>query len=368
MKLTARSNGQPMNRCASAELDRSNRLGTRSGILVVMLALAFSWPACVSIAQDEMRVGERVMVVQEGAQFRVQGGDPTPAPLGMTLKVSQVDGPWLWFKGQRGWIKQNDVVPRDQAIDYFTDQINRNPTSQGYHHRGIGQAALDKFDRAVTDFTEAIRRDANNVAAYNDRGNARRKLGRWDEALADFGAAIERGARHPAVYTNRGLVRHEQGNYDQALADFNAALQIDPQFAPAWEAGGAARQAKRDDSKAIANYRRAIEIDPDFDRALNNLAWLLATHADAQLRDAAAAVRHATKANELTNYSDAEYLDTLAAVLAETGQFEQAIRRAKEAIDKAPDEQKSTIEARLNLYEEGKPFRVSRVVESQVTD
>lgn len=321
--------------------------------------------AHVATAQQngEPWVGRSVMVVQQGAQFRVQVEEPTPAPLGMVLEVSQVNGPWLWFKGQRGWIKQSDVLPRNQAVEYFTDQIKRNPTSQAYQHRGIAQAALGSFDRAVTDFTEAIRQDPNNVAAYNDRGNARRKLGQLDGALADFTAAIKRGARHPAVYTNRGLVRHEQGNFDQALADFNSALQIDPQFAPAWEAGGAARQAKGDAVKAIANYRRAIEIDSTFDRAHNNLAWLLATSPDEEIRDGAAAVRHATKANELASYSDAGYLDTLATAFAEMGEFEQAVTRAKEALEKAADPQKPAIEARLKLYEQDKPFRASRVAD-----
>ena len=278
---------------------------------------------------SEPSVGQSVMVIQQGAQFRVQGEQSMPAPLGIVLEVSQVNSQWLWFKGQRGWLKQSDVVARDQVIRYFTDQIKRNPTSQAYQQRGVAQAALGQFDEAVADFTEAIRRDANSVAAYNDRGNARRKLRKMDEALADFSATIERGARHPAVFTNRGLVRHEQGNFDQALADFNSALQIDPRFAPAWEASGAARQAKGDAAKAIANYRRAIEIDSEFDRAHNNLAWLLATSPDEEIRDGAAAVRHATKANELASYSDAGYLDTLAAALAETRQFEQAVTRAK---------------------------------------
>ena len=354
--LAARPSSQPL---ASERAHRP--LGQRrpSRVMLAAIGLVATCLAPTSPAQDEAWVGRRVMVVREGVQFRVKGEPSTPAPVGMVLEVSRVKGRWLWGEGPRGWVKQSDVVPQDQAIDHFTAQIDRKPTSKAYQYRGIAFAALGQFDESVNDFAEAIRRDADNVAATNDRGNALRKLGRLDEALADFNTVIERGVRHPAVFTNRGLVWHEKGDDDRALEDFNTALQIDAQFAPAWEAGGAARQAKGDAGKAIANYRRAIELAPDFHRAHNNLAWLLATDQDADLRDGAAAVRHATKANELSHYSDAGYLDTLAAALAEAGQFDDAVQRSKEAIEKASDDRKTAIQQRLKLYESEKAFRAS---------
>jgi tetratricopeptide (TPR) repeat protein len=144
---------------------------------------------------------------------------------------------------------------------------------------------------------------------------------------------------------------------DRALADYNAAIAIDERFAPAWEAGGASREAQGDFRKAIANYRRAIAIDPEFDRALNNLAWIQATNPDAELRSGQEAVEHATKACELTSFQDAGYLDTLAAAMAEAGRFDEALKWAAQAVDLAGSDQKSKIEARLDLYKAGQPYR-----------
>jgi tetratricopeptide (TPR) repeat protein len=329
----------------------------RKRAFVVLLILAASCLAAVSAAQDETWVGRRVMVIGEEAQFRAQGQTSTRAPLGMVLEVSHVNGPWLWFQGEQGWIHERYIVPHDEAIDYFTAQINRNPSAQAYHHRGIAHVSLSHFDEAVDDFSECIRRDANNVAAYNDRGNALLKLGLLDQALQDFSALIERPVRHPAVYTNRGLVWHAKGDYDRALADYNAALAIDGRFAPAWDAGGAAREAQGDFPKAISNYRRAIEFDPEFVRALNNLAWILATNPEPELRSGQEAVKLATKACEWTGYQDAGYLDTLAAALAETAQFDEAITRASQAVQQAAADRKPQIEARLELYRSGQPYR-----------
>lgn len=336
-------------------------LGTKSCCAVVTaLLFVVGDPVLYGIQPDKLWEGQRVMVVRDGAQFLVQGErQNAPAPLGTVLEVSNTNGPWLWFKGQRGWLKQSDVALYDKAIKHFTDEIQRNPTALAYHGRGIAHAAMENFEKASDDFTEAIRRDESNIAAFNDRGNAFRKLGRLDEALADFTAVINRGVRHAEIYTNRGLARHEKRDYDQALTDFNTAIEIDSRFAPAWDGGGAAREAMGEFAKAIANYKKAIAVDPNFDRAHNNLAWILATHPDAKFRDAEDAIRHATKACELTSFSDAGYLDTLAAAHAEAGQFDQAIAREKEALDKASTEEKAAIKERLQLYESSKPFRVS---------
>ena len=108
--------------------------------------------------------------------------------------------------------------------------------------------------------------------------------------------------------------------------------------------------------KAIDDYRVAVEIDPSFALAWNNCAWLLATASDASLRNGRQAVEFATKACELTGYQKADVLDTLAAAHAEAGQFEQAVQRAKEAIDKADAKHKPAIEKRLALYATGQPY------------
>lgn len=331
---------------------------TRKPVAFWCLAITMSVLAGESLAQQEDTwTGKQVMIARDGIQLRAGSEVLAPLPLGAVLEVSNVNGQWLWFKGRRGWIDQNAVVPVDKAVEYFTTAIENSPTSQSYHHRGIAHAALGQFQKAEEDFSGAIQRDAANIPAYNERGNARRELGKLDEAIADFDEVIRQGVQHPAVFTNRGLARHDQGKYDEALPDYNAAIAIDAKFAPAWEAGGSTRQAQGNLPKAISNFRRAIELDDSFDRAHNNLAWILATTSDDQLRDATQAIQHATKACELVAYTDAGYLDTLAAAMAEAGRFDEAVKRAKEAIEKATTEQKPAIEMRLRLYEAGQTYR-----------
>ena len=109
----------------------------------------------------------------------------------------------------------------------------------------------------------------------------------------------------------------------------------------------------------LADFREAVRIDPDCGDAHNDLAWLCATCPDGKLRDGKAAVEHAETACELTDWKDPWYFGTLAAAYAELGNFDEAVKWEKKAIE-SPDYPRDALEearAQLKLYEQRKPFR-----------
>jgi Flp pilus assembly protein TadD len=59
---------------------------------------------------------------------------------------------------------------------------------------------------------------------------------------------------------------------------------------------------------------------------LNNLAWLLAVHKDAEFHDPEQAVHLAERACQLTKYEDPSLLDTLATAYEAAGNFAQAAK------------------------------------------
>ena len=71
---------------------------------------------------------------------------------------------------------------------------------------------------------------------------------------------------------------------------------------------------------------------PDSPRMLDELAWLLATYPDSELRDGAEAVRLAERACALTDRRVPALLATLAAAYAETGDFSRGIAAGEEAL------------------------------------
>ena len=83
---------------------------------------------------------------------------------------------------------------------------------------------------------------------------------------------------------------------------------------------------------AVPHYERALSIDPNATPTMNNLAWVLATHTDAAVRNGARAVELATAAVRNSGERDPLYLRTLAAAYAETGNFREAARIAAAAV------------------------------------
>jgi tetratricopeptide (TPR) repeat protein len=110
---------------------------------------------------------------------------------------------------------------------------------------------------------------------------------------------------------------------------------------------------------AVAAFREVLKRDPDDASALNGLAWVLASCPDASLRDGKMAVETATRACELSKWTEASFLDTLAAAYAETGDYPSAVRWQREAIAKlSPDDPtRAEFSDRLQLYESNKPYR-----------
>ena len=92
----------------------------------------------------------------------------------------------------------------------------------------------------------------------------------------------------------------------------------------------------------------------------NNLAGILATAADADLRDGAEAVRLAESACNHTQFRSFALIDTLAAAYAEASRFDEAVETLEKAIQLADeaDEKDAAYDMRekLALYQAERPF------------
>jgi tetratricopeptide (TPR) repeat protein len=112
---------------------------------------------------------------------------------------------------------------------------------------------------------------------------------------------------------------------------------------------------------SIQYCNQALHLNPDQPAVLNDLAWILATSSDAQIRDGAKAVQFAERACALTHYQMTRYLGTLAAAYAEAGRFDNAITTAQKACDLATQRGETELLQRntelLQLYRAHKPCR-----------
>jgi len=248
----------------------------------------------------------------------------------------------------------------------WLDVVSKNPACwMAYENLGVYYARQGKLDDAIFQYRHALRLRPDEAGIHHDFGTALARQGRYSEAQEQFHAALRLQPRFYEAEYNLGLTSISLRNYAEAAQHLQAALQIkgdEPEgrhlLAQAWVNLG-------EYPLAVQQYREALRLRPDWPEAANDLAWLLATAPMEGVRNGAEALRLATRVCELTSYNETNYLDTLAAAFAEAGDFSEAARIGKMALESARTSglDASILEAyqnRLNLYLQHIPYREQR--------
>ena len=306
-------------------------------------------------------LGKRVVPKYSDFQLKTQNQVVIPSGI-ETYRVEQVNGPWLWLyaTGLGGWAPADQVVPVDQAIEFFSEYIRSNPgKARGYVMRArMMRVEKRDLDSALADANEAIRRSPMSAALYNNRGLVWYDKDQYDKAIADYNEAIRVDPQYAFAYHNRANAWCAKREYNKAIADYNECIRLGPDDPLAYSNRGAAWNDTKEYDKAIADFNEAIHLDPKFAEPYNHRAWLWATCPDAKYRDGKAAVQSATRACALSGWRDPEWLDTLAASYAEAGDFDAAVNWQSMAIELPTDGKKKDLyRSRLKLYQEKKPYR-----------
>ena len=96
-----------------------------------------------------------------------------------------------------------------------------------FYARGIAHAENGRYDRAITDYDEAIHLEPDFAAAFNERGIAYWNKGAYDRAIADLDEAIRLRPDYARAFNNRGDVyMHGLGKKSDACNDWKKACEI----------------------------------------------------------------------------------------------------------------------------------------------
>lgn len=214
----------------------------------------------------------------------------------------------------------------NRAIADYTEAIKLDPRyAPAYSRRASAWVKKHEYRRAIADYTAAIQLEPDQPATYLLRGSAWSRQGDHAPAMADFDQAIRLAPNDAGAYIARASEWEKDLKAEQALADYQRAIALDPRSIPAYEGRGRIWRKGGENEKVVANFAALARMLPDDPIGHRELAWILATCDKDSIREGGRALREATAACELTKWADPGCLEALAAACAEVGDFESAV-------------------------------------------
>lgn len=91
---------------------------------------------------------------------------------------------------------------------------------------------MSEYEKAILNFTKAIKIDPNNEEAYAYRGRAFYEIDSLSQSKADFDKAIKLNSDFEYAYTNRALLRYTKLNDQKGgCEDLNKAAKLGDEIA-----------------------------------------------------------------------------------------------------------------------------------------
>ncbi len=234
-------------------------------------------------------------------------------------------------------------------------------------HSGLGVALhrQNRIAEAVRQYELALEINPAHLMAHNNLGSIFLQQGQLEEAIRHYQAALAAKPNYAKAHGNLGACFFQQGKIVEAIAEYRRALEIEPSYTDAHSNLAIALQEEGKTAEAAVEWHETLALQPDNLTALDGLAWLRATAAEASLRNGAEAVTLAEHAVRLTAGHDPASLAALGAAYAETGRFPEAVEAATRALDLATLQGNTnlaeSLRRQIDAYRAGLPFRDARL-------
>jgi tetratricopeptide (TPR) repeat protein/mono/diheme cytochrome c family protein len=253
----------------------------------------------------------------------------------------------------------------DDAIAQFSESTRLIPGKAAAHFNlGTALTAAGRMNEAIVRFRKALDLEPTYTPALNNLGSLLAASGQLEEAAACYRRMLEIAPASAQALNNLGSVLTRLDRVEEALTYLQRAIEIAPNYPDAEYNVAHALVLQKRPGDALAHYRKALTLQPDWPPVLSELAWLLAAHPDAGVRNPVQAIQLATRAVVLTNKQDPGSLDALGAAYASAGRFDEAMTTAQAAIEllgaRGADAAASEIAERFELYSRRQPFLDTR--------
>lgn len=123
----------------------------------------------------------------------------------------------------------------------------------GQHHMQMLEP-----EKAIADYTAAIRLSPKAYRTYQLRSEAYRELMNYEKELEDMTRAI--GCYNAApLYRDRGYIQFRYGHFKEAVEDYTKALAIEPKDHLTFKSRARAYLELKDNNAAISDFENALK-------------------------------------------------------------------------------------------------------------
>ena len=172
--------------------------------------------------------------------------------------------------------KPNMGLMTDKALSDFTKAIRLDPkNSDAWYNRGLANDIVNDLNKALADYTEAIRLSPKFFDAWFERANVKYKNGLFAEAIADYNECIRLNSKSYYSFNNRGEVYRFIGEYEKAISDHSKAISLNPANSHLYACRSYVYSEIGEYEKAITDYKQCYQLMSDTRYSYNYIVYPL---------------------------------------------------------------------------------------------
>ena len=191
--------------------------------------------------------------------------------LGKELKEDPKNGyaySWVAYvycnQGENGYA----LSAADKAVQYLPKKDTEYVTF-ALRTRARVYQELEEYDKALADYSRAIKGDPERKDLYKERAQLLYDLKKYDLADKDYQKMTELDRGDVVGYVGLGRNEYARKNYDNAIEKYNYVIQLSPNYSSGYSFRAETYIAQKKYNEAIDDIIKALDINND------NKAFLL---------------------------------------------------------------------------------------------
>jgi tetratricopeptide (TPR) repeat protein len=175
------------------------------------------------------------------------------------LSGEDVVSNWREVIKSPGWLAYRNTSLGKRRHALHLGEADRQEAAKNWFAAAFHLRWLCKMEPKNTAWQQRLARAQEQ--AYYGRGEAYSDKKDYEKAIVDYTEAIRLDPTDEMAYFSRGIAYSHKKDYDKAIADYTEAIRLDPTDGDAFYKRGLAYKGKLENSKAEADFAEAKRLE-----------------------------------------------------------------------------------------------------------